>query len=47
MSAQKMTVKKFVLINIGLIINATEKNACNYTYVVYVLHYSIYCMEIA
>ena len=30
--------KNFLLINIWLIINATEKNACNYTYAVYVLY---------
>ena len=39
--------KEISLINIGLIINATEKNTCNYTYAVYVLYYLVHGVEIA
>ena len=34
----RKSLEKILLINIRLIINATEKNACNYTYAVYVLY---------
>ena len=47
MSAHRMTEKNIIcFFYIELIINAT-KNTCNYTYAVYVLYYSVHCMEIA
>ena len=38
MSAQKMTVKNYLLLLYWLIIYATEKNTCTYTYVVCTLY---------
>ena len=48
MSAQKITEreKKILLINIGLIINATGKKIHVIIHIVYVLYYSVHCMEI-
>ena len=46
-SQLRKSVEEILLINIGLIINVTEKNACNYSYIVYVLYYLVHCMEIA